>query len=246
MTIAVDYRRGSHELVVPLEAMGHEVAETDLPFGDIAFVGKGEAGVPVDIGIEFKKLEEFVDSLKTQRLQGHQMLGMQDAFEFRYLLIEGELLYDKRGRLLKRIGKHEFAPMPGGIGIYELMKRVHVLHLRGGLNPLWARNRRDTLMQLDVLYKVWTDKALDEHTSHLAIYQPPALIPVSQFRQTVATLPGIALRVSLAVERAFDASLRRAFNAGLQQWANIEIVDRNGHSKRLGPKVAERIQEAVR
>lgn len=246
MTIAVDYRRGSHELVAPLEAMGYDVAETELPFGDIAFTGRGEAGAAVEVGVEFKKLEEFIGSMNTARLQGHQLLGMQTAFEFRYLLIEGELFYNKRGQLLKRVGRQEFVPIPGKMGIYELMKRVHVLHLRGGLNPLWARNRRDTLMQLDVLYKVWTDKALDEHTSHLAIYQPPALIPISQFRQTVSTLPGIALRVSLAVERAFDASLRRAFNAGLQQWANIEVIDRKGNSKRLGPKVAERIQEAVR
>ena len=246
---AVDYRRGSQELIAPLEALGYDVAETTLPYGDVAFTGKGEQGKSVEVGVEFKKLEELVQALKTERLQGHQLLGMHHAYDFRYLLIEGELLYDRKGHLLKRVGRREFKPIPG-MGVYELLKRVHVLWLRGGLMPIWTPNRRHTLMQLDVLHKVWTDKALDEHTSHLAIYQPPALVQISQFRQTVSTLPGIGLRVSLAVEKYFKregrASLRRAFNGDLNTWAAVEIVDKKGKTRKLGHKIAERIQEALR
>lgn len=249
--ITVDYRQGSHELVEPLRAKGLEVYETEtpeeMPFGDVAFEGRGEKGKRVQIGIEFKKLEELVGALRTERLQGHQAPGMQDAYDFRYLLIEGELTYDKRGRLLKRVGKRDFRPIAGGMGVGELMKRLFVLHLQWGLNPLWTKNRRDTLMTLEMLYRVWTDQDLDEHKSHLGIYQPPRIVPLSDFRQTVSSplFPGISVRKSLFVERTFKGSLRRAVNAAAKTWAEIEIVDKHGGKKKLGMKIAEKIQERI-
>lgn len=250
--IVLDYRAGSGELEEPLSALGLDVHKTEtpdeLPFGDIAFEGRGEENKPVQIGIEFKKLEELVGSLRTNRLQGHQAPGMQDSFDFRYLLIEGELHYDKRGRLLKRVGKRDFKPLAGNMGVGELLKRIFVLHLQWGLNPLWTRSRRDTLLFIQMLYRVWTDTALDEHKSHLGIYQPPAIVPLTGFRQTVSgpLFPGISLRKSLAVERAFGGSLRKAVNASKDTWARIEVPDKHGKVKRLGTKVAERIVENMK
>jgi hypothetical protein len=250
--IILDYRRGSGELEEPLQALGLEVHKTqtpdELPFGDIAFEGRGEQEKPVQVGIEFKKLEELVGSLRSNRLQGHQAPGMQESFDFRYLLIEGELIYDKRGHLLKRVGRRDFKPIAGMMGVGELLKRIFVLHLKWGLNPIWSRTRRDSLKFIEMLYRVWTDQALDEHKSHLGIYQPPAIVPVSAFRQTVssALFPGISLRKSLAVERAFGGSLRKAATANAKTWAGIEVTDKHGHVKRLGTKVAERIVEGMK
>jgi ERCC4-type nuclease len=248
--ITVDFRQGSHELVEPLRRTGIEVYETEtpeeMPFGDIAFEGRGEKGKRVQVGIEFKKLEELVGSLRTGRLQGHQAPGMQDAYDFRYLLIEGELLYDKRGRMLRRTGKRDFRPMGGGMGVGEFIKRLNVLHLRWGLNPQWARTRRDTLMMIEMLYRVWTDQDLDEHKSHLGIYQPPHIVPLSPFRQTVSTFPGISIRKSLAVERHFRGSLRAAVSAKVEEWAAIEVVDKNGDKKIIGTKVAAKIVERIK
>jgi ERCC4-type nuclease len=250
--ITVDFRQGSHDLVEPLRRTGIEVYETEtpdeMPFGDIAFEGRGEKGKRVQVGIEFKKIEELVGSLRTGRLQGHQAPGMQDAYDFRYLLIEGELLYDKRGRLLRRVGKRDFRPMGGGMGVGEFLKRLFVLHLRWGLNPLWARTRRDSLMLIEMLYRTWTDQDLDEHKSHLGIYQPPHIVPLSPFRQTVssASFPGISIRKSLAVEKAFKGSLRRAVNAPTEEWAEIEVLDKKGAKKRLGTKIAAKITDQIK
>lgn len=250
--IILDYRQGSGELEDPLVALGLQVYKTrtpdELPFGDIAFEGRGEGGKPVQVGIEFKKLEELIGSLRTNRLQGHQAPGMQQSFDFRYLMIEGELIYDTRGRLLKRVGKRDFKPIAGGMGVGELLKRILVLHLTWGLNPLWPRNRRDSLKFIEMLYRVWTDQDLDEHKSHLGIYQPPAIVPISDFRQAVSgpLFPGISLRKSLAVERAFKGSLRKASAASVETWAGIETKDKRGNTKRLGRKIAERIVENMK
>src|SRR6266446_2939294 len=121
--IFVDYRQGSHELVAPLQALGLPVEETTLEFGDVAFEGRGEGGKPVSIGIEFKKLGELVQALRTQRLQGYQLKGMRKAFDYSYLFVEGELLYGDAGGLLRRKGKRALVPLPGQMSVSELLKR---------------------------------------------------------------------------------------------------------------------------
>lgn len=236
--LLVDDRAGSKELLKPLVAMGLPAILTSLPSADLAFEGRGESGRPVLIGIEYKKLGELVGSLRTQRLQGHQLEKMRDTYEFSYLLVEGEVLFDAKGRLQRRAGRRDFAPLPGGMGVSELYKRLHVLHLRGGLNVLWGHRVADGLQQIAALYRVWTDCNLDEHKSHIAVYSAPALVPLSGFRQSVVgmKLPHIGIKTSKAVEAYFGGSLRRALLAPEAEWAKIEGI---------GPKTARQIQERL-
>lgn len=247
--ILVDRRAGSHELMVPLQAMGLSVEETTLDFGDLLFQGKRSDGGLVTIAIEHKKMGDLVNSFRTGRLPGHQAIGLQ-AFDYRYLLIEGELLYDKQGKLLRRQGRlysyaplkddktrRTFIPMPGGMTIGELLKRVYREHVEVGLTPIFSRNRRDTLRLIEALYHVWTDAG----HSHIAVYTPPTLVPLSQFRKTVMTLPGIGVRTSAAVEQYFEGSLREAFASFQHEWAGISITDEKGKARRLGDKDAAKI-----
>jgi ERCC4-type nuclease len=233
--LLVDTRAGSRELLKPLQRMGLPAVDSYFD-GDLAFEGRGEGDKPVTIGIEFKKVGELVGAMRTGRLQGHQLLKMRRAYDFSWLLIEGSILFDKRGRLLRRAGSWEFRLMPGAMSISELLKRVLVLQLRGGLNPWYTQNRRQTLRAIEALYRAWTDVALDQHQSHLAIYQPPPLIPISQFRQTLSTLPGIGLKNSRLAEVHFGGSIRSAINSGSAQWGRIEGI---------GPKTAKKIEEAL-
>lgn len=251
--LLVDYRRGSHELVDPLMARGLDVAETELVGGDLAFEGRGNQGAKVDIGIEFKMLEELVSSLVSQRLQGHQLpkmraaaVGKKPLYDFAYLLTEGEIHFDKRGLLTKRVGRRDFRPLPGRMTISEFYKRLITLHLCGGLIWLHTHSRRATLELIESLYHTWTDKALDEHTSHLALYQPQPMLAVSDFRDVVSRLPGVSLRNSLALEKAFDGSLRRAFTAGPATWAKIDVMDKNGKTRKFSRKIADKIEEVIR
>ena len=238
--ILVDKRAGSHELVAPLEAMGLPVEETMLDFGDLLFQGKRSDGGLVTIAIEHKKIGDLVNSFRTGRLPGHQAIGLQ-AFDVRFLLIEGELLYDKRGKLLKRRGPRDFMAMPGGMTIGELLKRVYREHVEVGLTPIFSRSRRDTLRLIEALYHVWTDTG----HSHIAVYTPLTLVPLSQFRKTVMTLPGIGVRTSAAVEQYFEGSLREAFASFPHEWAGISITDERGKARRLGDKDAAKIVTAL-
>ncbi len=241
--LLVDYREGSKDLVAPLRKMGLEVEESHgMAFGDIMFIGRGDGGKPVSIGVEFKQVRECVESLRTERLQGFQMRGMRDMFDYSYLLLEGEVLYDKAGALQRRIGKRQFKPLPGRMSVTELYKRSIVLHLCGGLNPWITHTRQDTLKWIEALYRVWTDKDLDRHDSHLAIYQAPPPIPISDFRMAVKAWPTIGYRTSKAVEDRFKGNIIAAATASVESWAAIDIIDDNGRARKLGMKDATRIK----
>lgn len=241
--IYVDPRAGSRELVTPLRRMGLVVDDTDqLAFGDLEWVGRGNRGRAVSVGVEFKTLREFVQALRTQRLTGYQMRGMRERCDYNYLLIEGELLYDARGCLLRRSGsRHRPVPLEGQMTVGELLKRVQVLHLCGGLNPLLTVTRADTLQTLHALYHVWTDTDLDQHRSHLGLYTAPPLLPVSAFRASVATFPGVGYRTSAAVEKAFHGSLQAATGASAEEWATIPVTGEDGKPRRFGIRRAEAV-----
>ena len=221
--LLVDYRAGSDELREPLRKMGLPAESGDIP-ADIAFEGRGEKGAPVMVGIEFKKLGELVQSMRTQRLQGYQLLKMREHFQFCYLLVEGELRYDTKGQLLKRVGRQDFKRLSGAMGVSELLKRLCVLQLCGGLHTIWARTRVDSLHWISALYRTWTDCDLDQHKSHIAIYQAPTLAPVSEFRAFMSRIDGISLRKSLAIEKHFGGSIRRAVNAPKAEWLRIDGI----------------------
>lgn len=243
--LLVDPRAGSAELAAPLRRMGLEVDDSQEIPADIAFTGKGDGGRPVTIGVEFKKLGENVASLRSGRLCGHQLPTMREHFDYCWLLVEGELLYDKQGRLQRRAGKRTLKPLPGSMGVSEYLKRLLVLHLRGGLNPWHSNNRQDTLKFIEVLYRTWTDVALDDHKSHLAIYQAPTLIPVSKTREAFNAWDHIGYTISKAVEDKFGC-VRKAANASVEEWAAITTTDRNGGKRKLGMKDATKIVAFLR
>ena len=222
--LLVDTRAGSCELLQPLRKMGLPVEEgVNIP-ADIAFEGRGEGGISVNIGIEYKKLPELVQSLRTQRLQGHQLIKMRDNFEFCYLLVEGELHYDTKGMLQKRSGRYEFRALPGRMSVSELYKRLCVLHLRGGLNYIFVKTRTDSLQWISAVYRAWTDCNLDQHQSHIAIYQAPTLAAISEFRGFFSRIAGLGIRKTLPVEKHFQGSIRRAVNAPRSEWLKIDGI----------------------
>lgn len=242
--IFVDYRAGSKDLIKPLRNLGLEVSETSLDFGDLMWEGRGEKGEPVLVGVEFKKLEELVQAMRTNRLEGHQLIGMRDTFKFSYLMYEGKILYDKAGALQmekkKRFGKVYRVPMPGQMTINELMKRVYVLHLCGGLTPIPTVDRDHSLQAILALYRTWTDKDMDKHKSHIAAYEAPNIRPVNGLRRTLKTFPDVGMKASLAAQLKFG-SLTKAVNASVQDWATLEVVDDKGRPRRLGTGVAQRV-----
>lgn len=250
---------GSKELVEPLRRMGlpvEAVTHSVLPFGDVAFLGRGEKGAPLYIGIELKKVGELVQSLRSKRLQGHQLLGLTKDFDRRYLLIEGDFHHDNDGRATVFRGTGKPRPLPGAPNAVALEEEVINIQTRGGCWVRHTTTRRDTLRFILACYRYWTDKDLDQHKSHMAIYAPDLdkglLTPPSDFRKALTVmLPGIGFAVSKAVEdyvgvdKPMRVQLLRVLSMKGPEWAELQIPHRGG-SKKLGASRASDIMEALK
>ena len=247
--VIVDPRAGSKELIQPLQDRGLDVVDSHLEYGDVSFEGRGVGDVRVSIGLEYKKVGDLLASMRSGRLEGHQLLGMRESpplYDYAYLLVEGTV-HVADGVLVERgwqRGKLVWRPLRGAMSAAEFFKRLHVLQLRGGLTPLWSTDLASSVLQIEMLYRVWTDKPLDEHTSHLAIYNAPPLMPVCQARRTLATLPGLGRQRTAAAHKKFG-SIRRAVNATPEEWASLEVADANGKTRKLGNSQAAAIVSAI-
>jgi hypothetical protein len=153
------------------------------------------------------------------------------------------MVFDKVGQMQRKTGYGRSKPM--GMTHAELMKRIFVLHLRGGLNYIRTVNRRETVAVIEHLYRTWTDKNLDEHDSHIALYQPATIVPISQFRQMVAPVEGVGLRTSAALEKECGGSLAVLFGMTPAELAEVKTRDDSGKTRRLGAATGQKIFDAL-
>lgn len=257
MKLLVDGATGSNELVAPLQKMGLPAVKAHLEYGDLAFVGRGEGGTPLFIGIELKKIGDLIQSMcTTKRLQGHQLLGLVQDFDRRYLLIEGDFHHDDKGNTVAFRGAGRPKPLAGAPGAIAFEQEILNIQTRGGCWVRHTTNRRDTLRFIAACYRYWTDKDLDEHKSHLALYaadmDKALLSPPSDFRIALKVLlPNIGYVLSGVVEEyvgGVDAPLkdkmRRVLAMKEDEWAALETQSRKGVRKRLGASKAQQIMEA--
>ena len=253
--ILVDERIGSRELLAPLQRAGLEAELSHLDFADIAFLGRGIGGAPLMIGVELKRLPDLVQSITTDRLAGHQLPGLLRTYDPDltgqrvYLVVEGEWKTDRNGRLVRRVGAGMWKPMQGSPPASALRKRLLTLATRAGVTVWMTASRVETVAFLTDLYRFWADSDLDSHRSHLAIYSPDVdsrlLSTPSIFRQVVAQLPGVGMKVAEAAETYFKGSLYAAMTASEVYRANVTTLDADGSPRRLGAKTAARIVQAI-
>lgn len=206
------------------------VEKAKLDFGDLMFVGQGPQG-ECTVGVEFKRIRDLLQSIRTGRFSGHQLLGMQ-GYDFRYLLVEGEYRSTAAGLVSLRAGRSVWKPAPGRMSSAELSKTLIGLPLRAGTIVWETRTRTDTVEWITSLYRNFTDKPWDAHSSHIAIYRAPTLVPISAKRITFSTLPNVGVKTSLLVEKHFKGNIRRAARASIHEWGRIDGI---------GLKTAERI-----
>lgn len=223
--LLVDSRAGSRDLVKPLaKVLGvDKVEETTLDFGDVAFTGRGVNDTPIDIGIEHKQLADIVACCRDGRFAGHQLPGMRKMYDFCWLMIEGQWSADAAGLITTYQGPHRgWRPLPGKMRASEFEKHVLTFEMCGGVHVRYTNTRADSVRAIVDLYRWFTDKPMDMHTSHLAAHQPAVLGPVSDFRRAVMSWPGIGAKFSKAVEKRFKGNLKDAVMLNTAEWAEIE------------------------
>jgi ERCC4-type nuclease len=241
--ILVDFRedsakKGSNGLWDDLKKTDIELMQGTLEGGDLFFLGKGPEGREVTVGVEFKKLSDLLSSLRSKRLQGHQLFEMQ-PYDFRFLLIEGEWRHDDEGfvtiRSFRKGQKPSWRRAPGSFRAAELDKSLLGLVLRAGVIVKETHSRKDTVRWIQSLYRNFTDMEWDDHTSHTGLYRPSSGFQrPSPFRDFIAGIPGVGIKRSKTVEQFFwnptkgKASPRRAVAARADTWAQIDGIGKKG------------------
>lgn len=248
--ILVDRREHDQhpQIARALQKLGLPVEVTELTFGDVAWTGRGVGDVPVFVGVELKRLttSDAIDSIRSGRLADHQipgMIGPDGIYEYGFLCIEGQYRVNDHGQLLV-LDRDGWRLAPRGMTAAELEKSVFTYELCSGMHVRYTNKEQDTLRLLVNLYRWFTDKPMDAHTSHLAAHQPQGILPLSDFRATLQVrCPGMGRAMSKAAEVKFGGSLRRAAMAPAQDWATVAATDRKGKTKRLGLKRGTEIEQ---
>jgi hypothetical protein len=165
--ILVDHAVGSVELIDPLCKMGLPAEKIVQPFGDVAFEGRGDGGKSVMVGIELKTVGDLIGSLRTNRIND-QVRGLVETYDHRWLVIEGEWRVEaKTGLVLTQGSRGTWKAAHGKMTIGELENRITTLGDDGGPTcPSHFYSSRYSAFYC-CLYRWWTDRALDTHSSHL-------------------------------------------------------------------------------
>lgn len=255
-TIWIDSRTGSKELLPLLRKQGLTAELATLDAGDFAFDGAGPDGPgTLSVGIERKTLSDLVGSLRSGRLQGRRVDGvnasqihrLHETYEVVFLLVEGRYYTDRRGRLLAEQGRRA---LTGGFSEDSLNKALLSLQLRGGMQLQHTRDAKESARWLATLFRWFTDKGWDAHSTLHTPMTRESITPVSQFRDIVMRFAGLGIAASLAVERFCTEpdghpSLETMLRMPLSAWENLEVATPAGPRK-LGTAKAGRILEAVR
>lgn len=230
--ILVDYRESKEGKGEP--GLYEDLKKTSLPLqldrldgGDLCFLGRGPNNTEVMVGVEFKKWKDLFSSIRTKRLQGHQLHELQ-PYDFKFLLLEGVWVANDAGQVCMRSGYRDWKPVAGNMRVAELEKTLLGLTLRAGVIVKEVAERRDTIRWIQSLYRNFTDVAWDDHTSHLGVYRPQGLTKPSPFCNFISGIPGVGLKRAKAVEAYFTGSPRRAVAARADEWAEVEGIGKKG------------------
>jgi ERCC4-type nuclease len=166
--IYIDTAEGSRELYQSFKP--HEAELINLGFADIAFEGNTANGSGV-IGIEYKKVNELVGSILSERLVCEQIPKLCQAVDVAYLLIEGYVRKDYRSStLITLFGKtwqpYKYSSMVDYDRIYGTLLTMTE---KCGVRVLFAGNKHDTVTQLRSLARWWS-RSWKAHNSNIGFY----------------------------------------------------------------------------
>jgi ERCC4-type nuclease len=242
----IDQRVGSVEMAKFLAMIKLPIEVTTLGYGDFAFLGNGEGGVPVSIGIERKALTDWVSSFYSGRFAGHQVPGLLQCYQVVYVVIEGIWRVDvQTGLVMVPKGasgkKTLWEPLEAGGNkglLYRDMEETFLtFEHKAGILFRRTGNKPETCRFLNALYHWWTDKQWEEHRSHLRFktldVDKALLVKPSLCRQMAATLPGIGWVKSGEVASHFK-TVYAMVQAGEQEWTTIPGIGKTMAQKIVG------------
>ena len=233
--ILVDDRAGSRDLIPHLPEKYRKL--TRLEYGDVSFRGNGPQGEQLNIGYELKSIPDLVACIHDGRYAGHQLPGMQRAYDLSYLVVLDRIRRDHRGLLYYHRGRNKWSqPFSGQrypLTLTTLRKWLLTVEVQGGVRIIFADGLADAGHTILAHYKWWAGE-WDDHKS-LRTFDDSKTFSVfsepSALRKMAAQFKQIRWVRSKAVEAHFD-SIRDMALADESEWREIDGI---------GPKIARAV-----
>lgn len=185
------------------------------------------------VGIERKRLSDLVDSIRTERLSGHQLGGLLDYFNVVWLIVEGIFRCGPNGDLQipRQRGQRTVwesyycgrTPI-----LYEEVDNFVTTMQMAGMNYKRTAGPDETVKVVVDLYR-WFSKEWKEHKGHLGIYAP---IPEKNTFSPLLSRPKANLITSMAAQ--LPGLYQRAWKVGTYFSTPLEmacVVCAVGHDK---------------
>lgn len=220
--IQVDDRIGSRELLPELKKLHLPCTLTRLKFGDVAFTGQGKRD-EVKIGIERKTINDLINSFVSGRLSAHQLPGLIQTYDYRWIIIEGLWRPGADNRIeVWRWGGWQ--PANTRVNYWQLAGYRLGLEVNGGCWTMKTANLRETATEIGIMFQ-WWGKSWSRHRSHLVIEKGlmPDRILFSKPtypRLVAAVLPGVGWEKSRAVAKHFH-TVEAMVEAGPEEWMKV-------------------------
>ena len=267
--ISIDRRAGSMELL-PLFPKSAAILD-DLPFGDFAFTGHGPDGREFLIGIERKAVRDLMNSIRSGRLSGHQLVGMADLYNRIYLIVEGQWrpnpldgsMEDQWRKEYVKSGEQRFTGgwrtlRTGTIGYMYAEAGNYLTTLEeAGVRVKRTGDERETVKVVMDLAQWWA-KDYEKHRGHLAMHATHTWNGGGETgRLELLGRPPLAMRMAaelegIGIERAREVAKMFRFQATPRQSARemTEATEEElwrrvkGVGKVLAGKVIRELEES--
>ena len=239
MVIYLDDRVGSKDLMSHMPKGA--AALTHLEYGDASFLGRGANEVPVSVGVERKRLGDFLLSMTTGRLSGHQIPGLIASYDIVYIVLEGLWRPNPSSGVLEKPRAHGWGPVNLGARQFmakELWSFVNTLQIMAGIHVWRSGTARGTAQWLVNLYHWWNNKALDAHKGHLRPHKGCVQLSTKKpklVQRVAAELGGVGFERSKAVAKKFGGLMEMVM-ADEGDWEKVEGI---------GKTLAKRIMEEI-
>lgn len=234
--ILIDPRAGSHQYLAKIKGkVNCKVEHSSLPSGDFAFDGNGPNG-RIGIGIELKRLDDMLGSMRQGRLAGDQLVNMNGGYGMTYVILQGRYRPDEEGNLtvLRKtrdgmkwvvldisrgnaaMGRmFKYAELDKHICTLECLKHVCMVRAETSLEVTWQVVNR----------YLWWQKAWEEHNSGDPIkLQAEVMFNRVSLRRDIATrIPAIGWKRSKDVAVHFKTTYDMV-TASAEEWQEVEGI----------------------
>lgn len=237
----VDPRDGSEDLLLPLQRYGvpAEHAPCQMEAGDFAFVGRGINDEDVFVGVEMKETQDLISCVYSGRYTAEQVPKLQRIYGHHVWFLTEGIWREGNGGILEHYRSGQWKALRIGakaIMCRDLESWILTQVIRGGFHYKHCSTRADTVRFLAVLYHWWTDKSLEEHRSHQAIYIAPPnramMKEPTEFHKMMSCLPKIGWEKGRVLAEYCDEDLDRLMLA-----TEKELTELDGIGKTLALKI---------